>query len=135
MAKLINLNVYPANNIICVWNENNGGDRFLDGIALDDAERGFVTPRYIVVGVFSDGITKAAGLLDYNDINLCEGDELFLYDEFLDFVDIDAAKAFVRNKISYYGKEETDAKTIVFSELEKSGVEISQEAEMYLLKN
>jgi hypothetical protein len=52
----------------------------------------------------------------------------------LDFVDIDAAKAFVRFEVSQ-GTEETDAKTIVLSKLEESGVEIGKEAEMYLLKN
>ena len=51
-----------------------------------------------------------------------------------DVVDIDAAKAFVRFEVSQ-GTEETDAKTIVLSKLQKSGVEISKEAEMYLLKN
>lgn len=134
MAKLINLNVYPAHNIICVWNENNEDCSFERGIARDDAERGFVTPKYIVVGVFSDGTTKAAGTFGYNDINRTDSDELFLYDEFLDFVDIDVAKAFVRWEVSK-GKEGTNAKTIVLAKLQKSGVEVSQEAEMYLLKN
>lgn len=134
MAELINLNVYPAHNIICVWNENNEDCSFERGIARDDAERGFVTPKYIVVGVFSDGTAKAAGIFGYNVINRTDSDDLFLYDEFLDFVDIDAAKAFVRFEVSQ-GTEETDAKTIVLSILEKSGVEISEEAEMYLLKN
>lgn len=134
MAKLINLNVYPAHNIICVWNENNEDCSFERGIARDDAERGFVTPKYIVVGVFSDGTAKAAGIFSYNDINRTDSDELFLYDEFLDFVDIDVAKAFVRWEVSE-GKEGTNAKTIVLAKLQKSGVEISEEAEMYLLKN
>ena len=134
MAELINLNVYPAHNIICVWNENNEEDTFMSGIALDDAERGFMIPKYIVVGVFSDGTAKAAGIFGYNVINRTDSDDLFLYDEFLDFVDIDAAKAFVRFEVSQ-GTEETDAKTIVLSELKESGVEISEEAEMYLLKN
>jgi hypothetical protein len=52
----------------------------------------------------------------------------------LDFINIDAAKAFVRFEVSQ-GTEETDAKNIVLSELKESGVEISEEAEMYLLKN
>lgn len=134
MAKLINLNVYPAHNIICVWNENNEDCSFSYGIARDDAERGFVTPKYIVVGVFSDGTTKAAGTFGYNDINRTDSDDLFLYDEFLDFVDIDAAKAFVRFEVSQ-GTEETDAKTIVLSLLQKSGVEINEEAEKYLSNN
>ena len=134
MAELINLNVYPAHNIICVWNENNEEDTFMSGIALDDAERGFMIPKYIVVGVFSDGTARAAGIFNYNVINRTDSDDLFLYDEFLDFVDIDAAKAFVRFEVSQ-GTEETDAKTIVLSELKESGVEISEEAEMYLLKN
>jgi hypothetical protein len=134
MAELINLNVYPAHNIICVWNENNEDCSFERGIARDDAERGFMTPKYIVVGVFSDGTAKAAGIFSYNDINRTDSDDLFLYDEFLDFVNIDVAKAFVRWEVSE-GKEGTNAKTIVLAKLQKSGVEVSQEAEMYLLKN
>ena len=134
MAKLINLNVYPAHNIICVWNENNQEDTFMSGIALDDAERGFMIPKYIVVGVFSDGTARAAGIFDYNVINRTDSDDLFLYDEFLDSVGIDAAKAFVRYEVSD-GDEETRAKAIVLAKLQKSGVEINEEAEMYLLKN
>lgn len=51
MVELINLNVYPAHNIICVWNENNEDWPFMSGIALDDAERGFMIPRYIIVDI------------------------------------------------------------------------------------
>lgn len=134
MAELINLNVYPAHNIICVWNENNEDWSFISGIALDDAERGFMIPKYIVVGVFSDGTQKAAGIFSYNDINLNDSEDLFLYDEFLDFVDINAAKAFVRFEVSQ-GTEEMDAKTTVLSNLKESGVEINKEAEMYLSNN
>jgi hypothetical protein len=134
MAELINLNVYPAHNIICVWNDNNDNCSFGNGIARDDAKRGFMIPQYVVVGVFNDGTTKAAGIFDYNEINQEDIEGLFICDEFLDFVDIYAAKAFVRLEISE-GKEETNAKTIVLSKLQKSGVEINQEAEMYLLKN
>lgn len=134
MAELINLNVYPAHNIICVWNSDNYNCSFGRGIARDDAKRAFMIPKYVVVGVFNDGTTKAAGILDYNVLNDCDSDDLFLYDEFLDFVDIDAAKAFVRYAVSG-GYEETRAKAIVLAKLQKSGVEISKEAEMYLLKN
>ena len=134
MAKLINLNVYPAHNIICVWNDNNEDCSYEYGIARDDAKRGFMIPKYIVVGVFNDGITKAAGIFNYNDLNTNDIDGLFVFDVFLDFVDIDAAKAFVRYEVSD-GDEETRAKAIVLAKLQKSGVEISKEAEMYLLKN
>ena len=134
MAELKNLNVYPAHNIICVWNENNEDWSFISGIAFDDAERGFMIPKYIVVGVFSDGTQKAAGIFSYNDINLSDSEDLFLYDEFLDFVDINAAKAFVRFEVSQ-GTEEMDAKAIVLSRLKESGVEISKETEKYLSKN
>ena len=134
MAKLINLNVYPAHNIICVWNDNNEDCSYGYGIARDDAKRGFMIPKYIVVGVFNDGTTKAAGILDYNGLNRCDSDDLFLYDEFLDSVEILDTKAFVRSEVSD-GDEETRAKAIVLAKLQKSGEEISQEAEMYLLKN
>ena len=133
MAKLINLNVYPAHNIICVWNDNNEDCSFMYGIERDDAKRGFMIPKYIVVGVFSDGTARAAGIFYYNVINRTDSDDLFLYDEFLDSVGIDAAKAFVRFEVNQ-GTEETDAKTIVLSELEESGVEIDKDVEMYLLK-
>ena len=134
MAKLINLNVYPAHNIICVWNENNEDCSYGYGIARDDAKRGFMIPKYIVVGVFSDGTTKASGILNYNDINQEDIESLFMFGEFLDSVEIFDAKAFVRSEVSD-GKEGTNAKTIVLANLQKSGVEISKEAEMYLLKN
>lgn len=134
MAKLINLNVYPAHNIICVWNDNNEDCSYGYGIARDDAKRGFMIPKYIVVGVFSDGTTKASGILNYNDINQEDIESLFMFGEFLDSVEIFDAKAFVRFEVNQ-GTEEIDAKTIVLSELEESGVEISKEAEMYLLKN
>lgn len=134
MAELINLNVYPAHNIICVWNENNEDWPSDSGIALDDAERGFMIPKYIIVGVFSGGTTKAAGVFGYNDINRTDSDELFLYDEFLEFVNINWAKAFVRFEVGQ-DAEETDAKNIVLSKLKESGVEINKEAEMYLLTN
>lgn len=130
MAELINLNVYPAHNIICAWNVNNDNCSFWHGIARDDAKRGYMVPQYVVVGVFNDGTTKAAGIFGYNEINQEDIECLFAYDEFLDFVDIDAAKAFVRYEIS--DGEETRAKAIVLSKLEKSGVEIDKEAEMYL---
>ena len=133
MAELINLNVYPAHNIICVWNENNEDCSYGYGIARDDAKRGFMIPKYIVVGVFSDGTTKASGILNYNDINQEDIESLFMFGEFLDSVEILDAKAFVRSEVSD-GIEGTNAKTIVLAKLQKSGVEISQEAEMYLLK-
>ena len=133
MAELINLNVYPAHNIICVWNDNNEDCSYGYGIARDDAKRGFMIPKYIVVGVFSDGTTKASGILNYNDINQEDIESLFMFGEFLDSVEILDAKAFVRSEVSD-GIEGTNAKTIVLAKLQKSGVEISQEAEMYLLK-
>lgn len=134
MAELINLNVYPVHNIICVWNENNEDCSYGYGIARDDAKRGFMIPQYIVVGVFSDGTTKASGILNYNDINQEDIESLFMFGEFLDSVEILDAKAFVRSEVSD-GIEGTNAKTIVLAKLQKSGVEISKEAEMYLLKN
>lgn len=134
MKKLINLNVYDAKNMICVWNENNPEDRFGCGIALDDADRGFMIPRYYVVGVFDDGTPKAAGLFSLNDINQDPDDEdLFLFNEFLQIVSLDAAKAFVRHNLNDGScQDEKGSKEIVYSKLLSSGVTITETARQYL---
>lgn len=69
MKKLINLTVYDAKNMICVWNENEPEYNYQSGIALEDAVRGFMVPQYYVVGVFDDGSSKAAGIFSLSDIN------------------------------------------------------------------
>lgn len=132
MEKLINLNIYDAKNVICVWNENN--DDFRCGIARDDSECGFMIPRHIVVGIFSDGSTRAAAIHSMNDVNTKDMDDLFMYDEFCYFVDHYAAKAFVRLELSNYGNKITESEACdnVYSELLRSGVEISEEARQYL---
>lgn len=132
MAKLINLNVYDAKNMICVWNENNKDEDFMCGIALDNALRGFMVPCHYVVGTFDDGTTKVAGLITLNDINQdSEDNDLFLFNEFCYYVDIYAAKAFVR----YEQDNSTDlkgAKDTVYEILLRSGVTINDEARHYL---
>lgn len=69
MKKLINLTVYDAKNMICVWNENDTKDGYRPGIALEQAMRGFMVPRHYIVGVFDDGSSKAAGIHGLSDIN------------------------------------------------------------------
>ena len=140
MATLINLNVYDAKNMICVWNENNPEEDFRCGIALENAMRGFMVPRHYVVGTFDDGSTKAAGIFNLTEINqnpeedMDSYHQLFLFDEFIYHVDILGAKAFVRHKLADYGKRisEQEAKDMVYAELLESGVEISDEAKAYL---
>ena len=136
MKKLINLTVYDAKNMICVWNENDPNDGYRRGIALEEAVRGFMVPRHYVVGVFNDGSSKAAGIFNLSDINQNGEDDdleqLFLYDEFVYYVDILGAKAFVRlellDKIS-----EKEARDNVYKMLLTSGVEIEEEARNYLI--
>lgn len=139
MKKLINLNVYDAKNMICVWNENDPKDSYESGIALEDAVRGFTVPRYYIVGVFDDGSTKAAGIDNLSEINQ-DGDEdyleeLFLFDEFVYSVDILGAKAFVRWELdgNVNGISEKEARDIVYNELLTSGVKIDDEARNYLI--
>ena len=139
MKKLINLTVYDAKNMICVWNENEPKYGYLCGIALEEAERGFIVPRYYVVGVFDDGSSKAAGIRDLSGINqngeFDDLERLFLYDEFAYCVDILGAKAFVRLELANNGDKisEKEARDNVYKELLMSGVKIDDEARNYLI--
>ena len=132
MKKLINLNVYDAKNMICVWNENKPKNGYRSGIALEDAVCGFMVPRHYVVGVFDSGDTKAAGIFGLNDLNEYE---LFMYNEFCYHVNSDLAKAFVRHEIMNGDENgeisEYTAKCRVYNELLSSGVKISEEAKEY----
>ena len=135
MAKLINLNVYDAKNMICVWNEKDPDKGWLCGIALDDADCGFMIPKYYVVGVYDDGSTAAAGIFNLTDINQPGGEfgnDLFLYNEFAYAVDTYAAKAFVRHEIADSYCDVGEAKAIVYERLQKSGVKIDDSAREYL---
>lgn len=135
MAKLINLNIIEAKNVINVWVENEDDvlRPYEAGILLDTAERGFMVPRYVAVGVFDDGTTKAGGLIDLNQINSRDDDEiLFLYDQFANYVDLPLAKALVRNECSEDGHtDDVKSKANVYSRLLQSGVDLSTEAVQY----
>lgn len=133
MKKLINLTVYDAKNMICVWNENEPNADYQFGIALEDAHCGFMVPRYYVVGVFDDGSSKAAGIFNLTEINQNGG--LFLFDEFAYYVDILDVKAFVRWELCSNGNEisEKEARDNVYKRLLTSGVEIQDEARNYLI--
>ena len=139
MTKLINLTVYDAKNMICVWNENNPNADYQQGIALEEAERGFMVPRHYIVGVFDDGSSKAAGIFNLSDINQSGDDDdledLFLFDEFAYYVDILGAKAFVRLELANNGNQisEKEARDNVYKRLLTSGVEIEDEARNYLI--
>ena len=135
MKKLINLTVYDAKNMICVWNEKNPDEGWECGIALDDADCGFMIPRYYVVGVYDDGSSAAAGIFDLTDINQSADEldnDLFLYNEFAHKVDIYAARAFVNHERGNSGCSEREVKDTVFELLLKSGVEIDNDARKYL---
>ena len=136
MKKLINLNVYDAKNMICVWNEKNPDEGWECGIALDDADCGFMIPRYYVVGVYDNGSSAAAGIFDLTDINQSEDEfdsDLFLYNEFAYTVNINAARAFVNHERGNSGCSEKEARDTVYELLLKSGVEIEEEARQYLI--
>ena len=136
MKKLINLNVYDAKNMICVWNEKNPDEGWKCGIALDDADCGFMIPRYYVVGVYDNGSSAAAGIFDLTDINQSEDEfdsDLFLYNEFAYTVNINAARAFVNHERGNSGCSEKEARDTVYELLLKSGVEIEEEARQYLI--
>ena len=138
MKKLINLAVYDAKNMICVWNENEPKYEYRCGIALEEAMRGFAVPRYYIVGVFDDGSSKAAGIHDLSEINqngeYDDLEQLFLYDEFAYNVDIYGAKAFVRLELSNNAGQinEKEARDNVYKRLLMSGVKIDDEARNYL---
>ena len=139
MKKLINLTVCDAKNMICVWNENEPNAVYQNGIALEEAVRGFMVPRYYVVGVFDDGSSKAAGIFNLSDINqngeYDDLDQLFIFDEFSYYVDILGAKAFVRLELANNGNQisEKEARDDVYKRLLMSGVKIDDEARNYLI--
>ena len=139
MKKLINLTVYDAKNMICVWNENDPNADYQQGLVLEEAMCGFMVPRHYVVGVFDDGSSKAAGIFNLSDINqngeYDDLEQLFLYDEFAYNVDIYGAKAFVRLELANNGNQisEKEARENVYKELLKSGVRITDEARNYLI--
>ena len=135
--KLINFNILEAKNVICVWNTNNPEWHPKNGILRDDAERDFMTPRYIIVGLFEDGSTRASGVHGLNEFNdgdpTDEDSELFGYNHFIYHVDLYYAKAFVRHAtFAYYECDETKAKAGIYQDLLKAGVKISDEAKDYL---
>lgn len=135
MAKLINLTVYDAKNMICVWNEKDPDEGWESGIALDDADCGFMIPRYYVVGVYDDGSSAAAGIFKLTDINQSGGEYdngLFLFNEFAYRIDIYAARAFVNHERGDSGCSKREAKDTVYELLLKSGVEIDNDARKYL---
>ena len=129
--KLINLNVYDARNVICAWNTEDDQLDFGCGIALETASRQFIVPQYIIVGVFDDGSTKAAGIFDFDDLN--SEDDIFTFNHIVSCVGISEAKAFVRGNISERKYDnETSAKADIYDDLVRSGVRITKDAKDYL---
>jgi len=134
MSKLINLNIIHANNEICVWREDVDEKLpFRKDIESNEAMGDFDVPRYIVVATFDDGSVRVGGVCTLNEINGNNQnyDWLFRRDQFLHFVTLYDAMAFVR----YYARIETEssAKKIVYDGLIRAGVTIWNEAKEYLL--
>lgn len=140
MTKLINLNIFEAKNVICVWDENNPERNPRCGIALSNALRGFYVPRHIVVGVFDNGTTRVGGITNYSKLNTykqtddIEGsyEDIFCFENFLYSVDELYAAAFVRYTLIEENVKEEEARNKILKELKTSGVEISINALYYL---
>ncbi len=132
MSKLVNFQLIEAKNVICVWREDQDPDSsFRYGIALETALGGYALPRYILVGTFDDEDVKVGGILDLNDINI--GQDYFLYDQFLHEVDLDIVKSFVRKLISEGSCVcEEDAKNKVLADMQRAGVDITDDAMEFL---
>ena len=152
MSKLINLQVFEAKNVICgaVVPENvkeygNYGEDFWCGIGLDNAQRTFIIPTHIIIGVFDDGSTKCAGITSLNILNDRVNPEnldafysnLFYFDTIIHKVELYDVKSFIRYYCAEYDEmsnvTEKDIKEDLYEELIESGVEISEEAKNYLL--
>lgn len=136
MKKLINIQIMEAKNVICVWREDRGNKDlyFISGISSETALANYMIPKYIAVCTFSDGTAKAVGLTTLNNLNeMRDYHELCLYEQFCNVVDKSTAKAFVRDKIDtgIYDDEDT-AKAGILADMEKAGVEITNNARVYL---
>lgn len=144
--KLISLQVLEAKNVICGIvipdKDKEEGMQFLQMTHTDDCQRAFMVPSHIVVGLFEDGTVKAAGIRDLNDLNEYgqntdreSMDDIFnYYDDFVYYIDIDAAKAIVRWYLydGAYGDTEKEIKDNIYKEFLKSGITITEEAVEYL---
>ena len=98
---LVSLQIYDAKNVICAWNEENDEIHPTSGIMSRDAERDYLVPNLIAVGVFDDGSVQAAGLQKWDDINTDDYGDLFCFKYIIEYVDYYYAKAFVRYVVSY----------------------------------
>lgn len=136
-AKLISLQVMEAKNVVCAWRTDNN-DRSRDfrcGIALDTACCKYMKPYLIAVGVFDDGSTKAAGMVDFGEFNRYseDYDEMFIFNQFLYYLTLDVAKAFVRGlMLDGDCENEDDAKECIMEDMKETGVEISDDAMEFL---
>lgn len=145
MSKLINLQILEAKNVICGVIEPKSakeygefGEDFWRGIGLDDAERAFIIPSHIIIGIFDDGSTKCAGIKSLNILNdpmNLDDDSfsnLFYYDTIIYKVGLLEVKSFVRY---YQENDETEEETKedIYEDLLMSGVKIDDEAKDYLL--
>ena len=150
MSKLINLQVFEAKNVICgavapekAKEYGNYGEDFWCGIALNSAQREFIIPSYIIIGIFDDGSTKCAGIRSLNILNAGINPEdldasysnMFYFDTIIHKVGLYEAKSFIRyyHYDEIYGDTEEKIKKGIYEDLVESGVKIDEEAKNYLL--
>lgn len=145
MAKLVNFQLMEASDVICVWREGDDEHKplyFEDGIGLDTAMGNYIVPRYVAIGTFDDGTTKAGGLTHLDEINEnvgCEYDdenewpEIFIFHQFLYVLDLSTAKAFVRGKLhGMECKDEAEAKADILADMKMAGIRLTDDAREYL---
>ena len=130
MAKLINLNVYDAKNVICVFNAKDDTKDWCYGLGNDDSAVGIMVPRLIIVGVFDDGTVKTAGVKGW-DYVCSDIDDMFIFHELIHAVDLETVQAMVRWKKNYIQHEHV-AKRHIAEAILRSGVEIDTEIVKYL---
>ena len=132
MSKLVNFQLIEAKNTICVWREDrDSNSSFRYEIEQETAVGAYALPIYISVGTFEDEKVKVGGIIELNQIN--RYGDYFLYDQFLHIVDLYDVKSFVRR----YVEEvrcfcEADAKNKVLADMQRAGVEITDDAMEYL---
>lgn len=132
MSKLVNFQLIEAKNAICVWRGDTDDD-FFSGIEKETAEGEYIVPNYYIVGTFDDGSVQTAGITDLGHFNREKPDNYFVFNQFLYKVDLNIVKSFVRDLISEGSCVcEEDAKNKVLADMQRAGVDITDDAMEYL---
>ena len=129
---LKSLQIYEAKNVLCAYNPEDDSKPVYCGIASNTAERHYIIPTLIAVGLFEDGSVEAGGLFDWNHLNETDVEDIFVYRYFVYSVNLDLARAFVRAFVSDDGYTEKESKAQVLEDCELSKVHITEEAKTYL---